>query len=90
MSGGERVVISRATVDDAGVYRCLAISPAGQDSKLVKLEVHAAPRINVSALPRHITVIPRGNALLSMKMFTDTANHQGCKCLRYDWLREMS
>lgn len=63
MNGGERVVVSQATAEDTGVYRCLVVNPAGQDSKMVKLEVHAPPRINVSALPSHITVIPKGNTI---------------------------
>lgn len=60
MSGGERVVVSQAAVEDAGIYRCLAVNLAGQDSKLIKLEVYAPPRINVSAIPSHIMVLHKG------------------------------
>ncbi|XP_050723288.1 hemicentin-1-like isoform X2 [Eriocheir sinensis] len=61
MSDGERVVVGQATAEDDGTYRCLAVNPAGQDIKLVKLEVYAPPRINVSALPSHITVHQKGS-----------------------------
>lgn len=53
--------MGRATVEDAGVYRCLAVNPAGQDIKLVKFEVYAPPRINVSAIPSHM-VLRNGKA----------------------------
>ncbi|XP_063876640.1 hemicentin-1-like isoform X2 [Scylla paramamosain] len=61
MGGGERVVVSQASVEDAGIYRCLAHNQAGQDSKLIKLEVYSPPRINMSALPSNFVVLHKGN-----------------------------
>lgn len=60
MGGGERVVVSHATVEDAGIYRCLAHNQAGQDTKLIKLEVYSPPRINMSALPNNFVVLHKG------------------------------
>ncbi|KAG0728612.1 Hemicentin-1 [Chionoecetes opilio] len=60
MDGGERVAISQASVEDTGTYNCLARNVAGQDNKLVKLQVYASPRVNMSALPSHFVVLHKG------------------------------
>ena len=71
MGGGERVVVSQASVEDAGIYRCLAHNLAGQDSKLVKMEVHSPPRINMSALPSNFMVLHKGKIffIICIKLF---------------------
>ena len=69
MGGGERVVVSQASVEDAGIYRCLAHNQAGQDTKLIKLEIYSPPRINMSALPSNFVVLSKGMTKLFLNAY---------------------
>ncbi|XP_071515843.1 hemicentin-1-like [Panulirus ornatus] len=59
---GEKLVITGAKVDDSGIYRCVAENSAGKDSKMVRVAVQAPPRVNITALPEHATVLTPGGA----------------------------
>ncbi|KAK4311029.1 hypothetical protein Pmani_017444 [Petrolisthes manimaculis] len=62
VGGGERLVIAGAGVGDSGAYSCRANNSAGEDVKVVWVEVMAPPRINTTALPGNPTVLIPGGA----------------------------
>lgn len=61
VGGGERLVIAGAGVGDSGAYSCRANNSAGEDVKVVWVEVMAPPRINTTALPGNPTVLNPGH-----------------------------
>lgn len=56
-------MITGAKVDDSGVYRCVAENSAGKDSKVVRVAVQAPPRVDITTLPEHATVLTPGQGL---------------------------
>ncbi|XP_055516059.1 hemicentin-1-like [Leucoraja erinacea] len=57
LSDGKILRIDRVQVEDAGLYTCLATSPAGEDQQHHLVKIHVPPNVRGSSDPRLVTLM---------------------------------
>ncbi|XP_046728282.1 hemicentin-1 isoform X2 [Silurus meridionalis] len=61
-ANGSTLTLLRVTEDDSGIYKCLAVSPAGQESKVYSLLVLAPAMVKHTEPMEHIVIV-RGSVV---------------------------
>ncbi|XP_067398294.1 hemicentin-2 [Emydura macquarii macquarii] len=84
---GSSLRIESVQVDDAGLYTCLAVNPAGEDTKSFWVKTQAPHPVG-SSEPRSLTALAGGQLTLECPMETDPPSrvewHRGGSLLQED------